>query len=107
MKSFILAITGPTGSGKSMTASKLSKEIERCVNIEVDHVKHMIVNGFIYGNVPEGVPQWQLLSTNIGMLAKNFQDAGYSVIISGYLKESSWENIQKRVTLDYLRATNR
>lgn len=47
MHPFILVITGPAGSGKSTTALRLAKEIKQCVNIDVDVVKHMIVNGFI------------------------------------------------------------
>jgi hypothetical protein len=97
----ILAITGPAGSGKSTVAGELAKQIDRCVNIDADVVKHMIVNGFTYGNEPEGVRQWQLLGTNIGVLAKNFQDAGYNVIINGYINELAWENIQKYVILDH------
>ena len=98
---FILAITGPAGSGKSTVAGKLAEQIDQCVNIDADVVKHMIVNGFVYGNEPEGVRQWQLLGTNIGMLAKNFRDAGYNVIINGYINEPAWENIQKHITLNH------
>lgn len=101
MRPFTLAITGPTGSGKTTVASKLAEQIEQCVNIDADVVKHMIVNGFIYGNAPEGVSQWELLGANIGMLAKNFQNAGYSVIISGFLKEPAWEKMQKHITLTH------
>mgnify|MGYP003591616781 FL=1 len=43
---FVLAITGPTGSGKSTVSEKLAKQIDRCVNIDADHIKHMIVSGF-------------------------------------------------------------
>jgi len=101
MRPFILAITGPAGSGKSTTASRLAKDINQCVNIDADVVKHMIVNGFIYADTPEGIPQWQLLGTNIGVLAKNFQEAGYNVIINGYINKPAWKNIQKHVALDH------
>jgi cytidylate kinase len=101
MKPFILAITGPAGSGKSTTASILAKEIGRCVNIDADLVKHMIVNGFVYAEEPEGLVQWQLMGTNIGMLAKNFQDAGYNVIINGYINEPGWKTLQDIVTIDH------
>ena len=43
---FVLALTGPAGSGKSTIAEKLAKQIDRCVNIDADHIKHMIVSGF-------------------------------------------------------------
>jgi len=99
--SFILAITGPTGSGKTTTASELAKQIDKCVNIDADTVKHMIVTGFIYSDSDAGIPQWELLGTNIGMLAKNFQEAGFNVIINGYINEPAWNNVQKHVTLTH------
>jgi len=99
--SFLLAITGPAGSGKSTAAGQLAKQIERCVNIDADVVKHMIVNSFVYDFSPAGTVQWELLGTNIGMLAKNFQTAGYNVIINGYINEPAWVNIQKHVTLTH------
>jgi adenylylsulfate kinase-like enzyme len=101
MKPFILAITGPTGSGKTTTASELAEQIDRCVNIDADTVKHMIVTGFIYGDSGAGIPQWELLGTNIGMLAKNFQEAGFNVIINGYINERAWKNIQEHVALTH------
>ncbi len=101
MRQFVLAITGPTGSGKTTVAMELVKQIDSCVNIDADTLKHMIVTGFIYGDSAEGIPQWGLLGTNIGMLAKNFQDAGFNVIINGYINEPAWENIQKYVTLTH------
>ena len=100
MKTYILVITGPTGAGKTTIATELAKQVDRCVNIEVDTVKHLIITGFIYGDSAAGVPQWELLGTNIGMLAKNFQAAGYNVIINGYINEPALDNIQKHVTLD-------
>ncbi len=101
MTPFLLAITGPAGSGKSTTASKLAEHIEHCVNIDADVVKHMIVNGFIYDLSPAGITQWELLGTNIGMLARNFHDAGYNVVINGYINEPAWVNIQKHATLTH------
>ena len=100
---FILAITGPAGSGKTTIGAKLASEIDKCVNIDADHFKHLIVNGFIYGDEDNaaGVSQWELLGRNVGIVAKNFQEAGYNVIINGYINEPAWENIQKYVTLDH------
>ena len=98
---FVLAITGPTGSGKSTVAKKLAKQISQCVNIDVDHVKHFIINGFIYDETPEGVKQWELLGNNLGMLAHSFLDADYNVIINGYLSDPAWRDLQKHVTLTH------
>jgi hypothetical protein len=101
-KPFVLAITGPAGSGKSTLAAKLAPQIEHCVNIEVDHVKHFIVNGFIYNRTsPEGIKQWELLGTNLGTLTRNFVDAGYNVIINGYLNQQGFEKLQEHITFTH------
>ena len=97
----VLAITGPTGSGKTTVADKLAQHIDRCVNIDVDYVKHFIASGFIYDQSPAGVQQWKLLGENIGLLARNFLGAGYNVIINGYINAPACENIQKHVTFTH------
>jgi predicted kinase len=104
MTQFVLAITGPTGSGKSTVAEKLAKQLDRCVNIDADHIKHMIVSGFYKdGSNPGGwgFNQWGLVGDSIGLLARNFLDAGYSVIINGYIDEPAWTNLQKHVALTH------
>ena len=53
--SFIIAITGPTGSGKSTVAKQIAGNMQHCVNIDVDVVKHFIHNGFVYDDSPEGI----------------------------------------------------
>lgn len=98
---FIIAITGPTGSGKSTTANEVAKKVDKCVNIDVDVVKHFIHNGFIYDATPEGIAQWQLLGTNIGQLARNFQESGYNVVINGYLNEPAWDKLQSFVAFSF------
>jgi hypothetical protein len=101
---FVLAITGPTGAGKSTVAEKLAKQLDRCVNIDADHIKHMIVSGFYKDDSNAGgwgFNQWGLVGDSIGLLTKNFLDAGYNVIINGYLDEPAWTNIQKQVTVSY------
>lgn len=99
--SFVLAITGPTGSGKSTVADNFAKLIKKCVNIDADHIKHLIVSGFIYDETEEGIKQWELLGKNIGLLAYNFINAGFNVIINGYINEPAWNEIEKHVTLNH------
>lgn len=101
---FVLAITGPTGSGKSTVSEKLAKQIDRCVNIDADHIKHMIVCGFYKDDTNPGgwsFNQWGLVGDSIGLLAANFQKEGYKVVINGYVDEPAWTNIQKQVTITH------
>ena len=103
MNHFVLAITGPAGSGKSTVAEKLAKQLDRCVNIDVDHVKHMVVSGFFVDKSnpenPSGwrFSQWDLVGDSIGVLAANFAKNGYNVIINGYIDPPGWAKIDKQI----------
>lgn len=100
MSALIIAvITGPTGAGKSTVSQGLSKRLPKCVNIDVDQVKHFIVSDFRYEDGENGLDQWRLLGKNIGMLTANFHNEGYNVIINGYLRQSSWQEIENYVKL--------
>lgn len=97
----IAAITGPTGVGKSTVSQELSKRLPRAVNIDVDSLKHFIVSDFRYEDGEKGLDQWHLLGKNIGMLASNFHNEGYNVIINGYLRQTSWQEIANHVYLSH------
>jgi len=99
--SFVLAITGPAGSGKSTVADLLAKQIDMCVNIDADHVKHMVSNPFIYDDSAEGIQQWELLGHNVGVLTYNFIKVGYNVIINGYINEPTWHKILEHIELTH------
>jgi predicted kinase len=102
--SFVIAITGPSGSGKTTIAEKLAKQTDHCVNIDADHIKHMIASGFYKDEENPGgwgFNQWGLVGDSIGLLASNFLKEGYKVIINGYIDEPAWTNIQKQVTLTH------
>ncbi len=106
MSKLVIAITGPAGSGKSTVAKKLAKKLKKCVNIEADHVKHFIVSGFHSKTLPDGTKklvfsEWELVGDSIGLLARNFQERGYNVIINGYIDEPAWGNIMKHIELTH------
>jgi adenylate kinase family enzyme len=81
----IIAITGPTGSGKTTISRLLCKKFDRCVRVDIDSVKHFIESGFYYDESVKGKQQWALLVKNIIDLVKNYQEAKYTVIIEGYI----------------------
>lgn len=101
---FVLAITGPAGSGKSTIAYKLAHEIDTCTNIDADLVKHMVSSGFTVETMPDGSKkwgfnEWPLVGDCIGVLAQKFHEAGHNVIINGYIDVLAWQNVQKHITL--------
>lgn len=101
---FVLAITGPTGSGKSTVGDAVAKQLHHCVNIDADHIKHMIVDGFYEDKNNAGgwsFSQWELVGDSIGLLASNFLKEGYSIIINGYIDEPAWSAIEKHVALEH------
>jgi hypothetical protein len=107
MSNFVLALTGPTGAGKSTIGEKVAKRLERCVNIDADHIKHMIVSGFYVDDTnPDnangwGFSEWELVGESIGLLARNFLDNNYDVVINGYIDEPAWLAIEKHVRITY------
>ncbi len=104
MKHFVLALTGPTGAGKSTIGERVAKRTNTCVNIDADHVKHMIVGGFYDDSrMPGGggFTEWELVGDSIGLLAANFQDKGYDVIINGYIDMPAWRNIEQHVAITH------
>ncbi|MEI8188027.1 MAG: hypothetical protein WCG30_03745 [Candidatus Saccharibacteria bacterium] len=106
MDNIVIAITGPTGSGKTSVSLALAKKLDKCVFIEVDHVKHMILCGF-HKEIDENgaeiwqYSEWRLLGETIGQMSSNFTRNGFNVVIGGYLNVESWEEIEKYSKIDY------
>ena len=102
----IIAITGPTGSGKTSVSLALAKKLDRCVFIEVDHIKHMIISGF-YKEIDENnkekwlYSEWKLLGETIGVISNNFVNKGFNVVVGGYLHNEGWEELEKQTNIDY------
>jgi adenylate kinase family enzyme len=103
----VVAITGPAGAGKSTVSERLAKQLGHYVNIDADHIKHMIVSGFYHDEAqPEdetkwGFNEWGLVGESIGLLARNFQTHGFGIIINGYIDEPAWENIGRFITFTH------
>jgi broad-specificity NMP kinase len=98
----IIAITGPTGSGKSTVAKLLCKKFDKCVRLDIDRVKHFVESGFVYDDTPEGKKQWALCVKNVIDLSKNFVNEGYNVIIEGYIDRESpgWPEVSVELPVD-------
>lgn len=98
----IIAITGPTGSGKTSVSLALAKKLDKCVFIEVDHIKHMIISGF-YKDTNEKwlYSEWSLLGETIGIICKNFVDKGFNVVVGGYLHNEAWDELERQVIIDH------
>lgn len=97
MNNSTLIITGPTGVGKTAVSAIIQNGTERCANIDVDTVKHFLLGkSFIYDDSPKGIEQWKLLGRNLGMLASNYSDTGYDVIVHGVLTVEGWESFDSQ-----------
>lgn len=96
-----MAITGPAGSGKSTVGEALAKKFGKCVNIDADHIIHMIVSGFYKDSSNPGgwsYSEWELVGESIGLLANNFQGKGFNVVINGYIGEPGWSVLERQVS---------
>ena len=77
----IYMLNGPGGAGKTTASRLLAEQFEQCVLIEVDEVRKLIVKGEANPFTPEGQSQLMLSTKNTALLAQNYINAGFSVII--------------------------
>ena len=72
----VIAITGPSGAGKTTVSELLTKRNKSFANIDVDHLKHMNPNAFtklVDADGDEDYPYsaWELLGKNVALLAQS------------------------------------
>ncbi len=78
---FVCLITGPMGAGKSSTSKALAEKFEKGAYIKVDHVRKMIIGGYIDPGEEDFYIQENLGTKNTCALASNFLEAGFNVFI--------------------------
>ena len=93
----ICLITGPAGAGKSSVSKELAKKFEKSVVIDTDYLRHMIVGGLIrpWPWNEEVKNQTFLAVKNACMLASNFLEAGFNVIINDVASKTLLEEYMK------------
>ncbi|HMT19150.1 MAG TPA: AAA family ATPase, partial [Candidatus Saccharibacteria bacterium] len=101
MNNKVITITGPTGSGKSTVSYALAKKLGHCVCIEVDHIKHMIISGFYKQDGNWQYSEWRLVGETLGIVANNFLNRDFDVVIAGYLQSEAWEELEKQVIISH------
>lgn len=84
----ILILTGPPASGKNSVAPLVARKRSRCAIIDVDQVRHMLVQPHVAPwEGEEGERQTRLGVENACLLAARFADDGCDVILLDFLWE--------------------
>ena len=79
-----LIITGAPAAGKSTISLLVAQRLARAARIPGDFVHELIVSGFVWGlgePPEEAAHQARLTRKNLGALATNFADAGFTPVI--------------------------
>jgi chloramphenicol 3-O-phosphotransferase len=86
----VLLLTGPSGAGKNTVAAALAPRLQRCAVVDVDLVRWMVLQPH---RAPwegdEGRTQHLLAVRNASVLAGNFLDAGYDVVLLDALTQEA------------------
>lgn len=90
------------GAGKSTVSRLLANQQGACIDLDVEYVNFMIVDGFdkaLKEDGSIGFNKWELSGDTIGLLAKHFQDNGYSIVIHGRVNDMLIKGIEKYVAV--------
>jgi guanylate kinase len=79
----VCLITGPAGAGKSTVSHALAERFEKSAVVTVDSLRNSIIGGKVkpWPHSEEVDRQMALAAKNACLLANNFWDSGFSVII--------------------------
>lgn len=93
MESLVLAISGPSGVGKSTVAHLLSQQIAPSVLLSADAFAGFIANGFIEQWRDEAAHQNEILGVVIAVAAMQFAEGGYTVLLDGHTFPEGFDEI--------------
>jgi len=87
---YFYIFTGPCAAGKNTIATLLAHSVDRGVHIDVDRLRAMVVHPHkAPWDGEEGEVQEKLAIENSCLLAKQFIQGGYSVVITNLLSDST------------------
>jgi dephospho-CoA kinase len=86
----LLILSGHVGAGKSTISMLYAKQKPKCVRIETDDLRQMVISPH---KAPwegeEGLQQLRLGVRNACLLAKQFIEAGYDVVIADFVTDET------------------
>jgi predicted kinase len=82
----VLLIAGPPGVGKSTVAGLVAARRDRCVRLEMDDIRQLVVSGAEAAwRGPEGASQDSLAAAQATRLAQQYCLAGFDVVVTDVL----------------------
>jgi regulator of PEP synthase PpsR (kinase-PPPase family) len=84
----VFILIGPPAAGKSTTSKALAAKFSRSIHIPVDDIRNMVLSGLALPGLEwsaELVLQINLARTSVIQMARNYQRAGFAVVIDDFI----------------------